>query len=443
MTSFAARVTIAYMPRPHVVALASAILALPGALSGQSRATQLVDSARVQLAANNLDSAAALLDAALDTAAHTAPAERKNALVWDGIVEFFRGHEDLARAAFRQALALDSAIDVRGIERLSPELAQLFQREKQAAVRRGGFYVAGDVDESPRRLSGPPVDYPRGLLRRHVQGVVHIAAIIDTTGRAEPASLEILSTPDSGLIEPVKQMMQRSQFSTGRHKGTAVRVMVQLAVDVRPPHLSAAELVGTARRELGAGRPDSARTLLEIALDSALVHPTEAERSYALLVRGIAASRAGRDSAGRADLESGLALYQNLTARGLDLAPFVRRLADSVRLSRRAAKAPGATMPAPTVVGAVDEQPALASHPPIRYPPEMQALRVDGTVLVEAALDASGHVDRGSAKIVHSPNHAFDDEALRVVRGSVYRPARSKGRAVRAVIRQAITFVNY
>jgi len=160
-------------------------------------------------------------------------------------------------------------------------------------------------------------------------------------------------------------------------------------------------------------------------------------------VRGIAASRAGRDSAGRADLDEGLALYQGLSARGVDLAPLLRRLADSVRLSRRAPKAPGATMPAPTAVGAVDEQPAIASHPPIRYPPEMQALRVDGAVLVEAALDATGHVEPGSAKIVQSPNHAFDDEALRVVRGSVYRPARSKGRAVRAVIRQAITFVNY
>jgi hypothetical protein len=30
-----------------------------------------------------------------------------------------------------------------------------------------------------------------------------------------------------------------------------------------------------------------------------------------------------------------------------------------------------------------------------------------------------------------------------MVRGSVYPPARSNGRAVRAVIRQAITFVNY
>ncbi len=69
------------------------------------------------------------------------------------------------------------------------------------------FYASGSVNESPRRLSGPPVDYPPSLLRRHVQGLVQVAAIIDTTGRAEPASLEVLSTPDSGLIEPVKQMM--------------------------------------------------------------------------------------------------------------------------------------------------------------------------------------------------------------------------------------------
>src|SRR6266699_1589635 len=397
------------MPRPSVVVLVAVILAPLGALPGQSRVSQLVDSARVQLAANHLDSAEALLRAALDTAGPVAPADRNNALVWHGIVQFLRGHEDSAGAA----------------------------------VRRGVFYVSGRVDESPRRLSGPPVDYPHSLLRRHVQGLVQVAAIIDTTGRAEPASLEVLSTPDSGLIAPVKQVMLSSQFSAGRLKGAAVRVMVQLAVEVRPPRLSAPELVGTARRQLGAGRPDSALALLEIALDSELTHPTDGDRAYGLLVRGIAASRAGRDSAARGDLGDGLALYQSLIVRGVDLAPFLRRLADSVRLNRRRVKPPSAAMPAPTTVGAVDEQPALISHPQIRYPPEMQALRVDGTVLVEAALDASGHVETGSAKVVQSPNHAFDEEALRVVRGSVYRPARSNGRPVRAVIRQAITFVNY
>ena len=305
------------------------------------------------------------------------------------------------------------------------------------------FYSSGSVDEPPRRLSGPPVDYPPSLLRRHPQGLVRVAAIIDTTGRAEPASVEILSTPDSALIEPVKQMLLASQFSPGRVKRVAVRVMVQMAVDVRPPRLSATELVSRARSQLGANRPDSALVQLDLALDTALTHPTEGERMYALLVRGVAASRTGRDSAGRADLAAGLALYQTLTAHGVDLAPFLRRFADSVRIGRRGAKPPGAAMTAPTAVGDVDQQPALVSHPAIRYPREMQALRVDGTVLVEATLDATGHVEPAPMSIVHSPNHGFDEEALRVVRGSVYRPARTKGRAVRAVIRQAITFVNH
>jgi len=43
--------------------------------------------------------------------------------------------------------------------------------------------------------------------------------------------------------------MLASQFSAGRLRAPAVRVMVQMGVDVRPPRLSAAELVGTARRQ--------------------------------------------------------------------------------------------------------------------------------------------------------------------------------------------------
>jgi len=412
-------------------------------LSGQWRAAQLVDSARAQVAVSHLDSAAALLRAALDTAAHATPAERQNALVWEGIVQFFRGDSGLARGAFRQALAHDSTLDVKGLDRLSPDLAQLFRQEKQAAARSAFVYVSGSVDESPRRLSGPPVDYPRGLLLRHVQGRVEVEAIVDTTGRVEPPSVKVLSTPDSGLNEAVTQMMLASQFSVGRFKGATVRVLVQMAIDVRPPRLSATELVGSARAQLAARRPDSALTLLALALDTSLTHPTDGERAYALLVRGVAASRARRDSASRADLGEGLALYQSLTARGVDLAPFLRRLADSVRLARRGGQAAGPAMPAPSTVEPVDEQPALVSHPAIRYPLEMQALRVGGTVLVEAALDATGHVEPGSAKIAESPNHAFDAEALRVVRGSVYRAARRAGRPVRAVIRQAISFVNY
>ena len=386
------------MRQLRALVLVAALLAPLDAAAGQSRAAQLIDSARAQATAKHLDSAAALL---------------------------------------RAALALDSTIDVPGLDQLSPELAQTFRLEKQAAARRAFVYVSARVDEPPRRVSGPPVAYPPDLLHRHPhpEGVVEVEAIIDTMGRAEPTRVNVLSTPDPGLAAAVTQMILASQFTVGRVKGTAVRVIVSLGVRVQPPRLSAAELAGMARQQLAAGRGDSAFASLELALDSTLTHPTDGERVYALLVRGVAESRAGRDSAARGDFREGLTLYRTLTGRGVDLAPFLRRLADSVRLA--------SAMPAATALGAVDAPPVLISHPTIRYPAELQALRVDGTVVVEAAVDATGHVEARSGKVVESPNHGFDAEALRVVRGSVYRPARSHGRAVRAVIRQAISFVNY
>src|SRR5947208_9880598 len=48
------------------------------------------------------------------------------------------------------------------------------------------FYTSGSVDEPPRRLSGPPVDYPRALLLRHVQGVVRVGGCVGTSGRGGP-----------------------------------------------------------------------------------------------------------------------------------------------------------------------------------------------------------------------------------------------------------------
>src|SRR5437870_11841935 len=112
------------MPRPSVVVLVAIIFAPPGALLGQLRVSQLVDSARVQLAANHRDSAEALLRSALDSTAPAAPADRNNALVWDGM-----------------ALAPDPGLEVNGLDQLSPELAPLFQQAQQAAGRRHGIYV--------------------------------------------------------------------------------------------------------------------------------------------------------------------------------------------------------------------------------------------------------------------------------------------------------------
>ena len=73
----------------------------------------------------------------------------------------------------------------------------------------------------------------------------------------------------------------------------------------------------------------------------------------------------------------------------------------------------------------------------------MQALRIGGTVIVEATLDTTGRFVATTLKIVQSPNPVFNAEARRVVLATVYRPARARGRAIQAVIRQPITFAAY
>lgn len=424
-----------------IVACAIASLAATRApLTAQSRASTLVAAARAQLSASQLDSADVLLRAALDSA--TQRADSVSVLVWRAVLWFLRGNESRTATAFYQALTLDSTLSVQGLDRMSPRLASLLEEQRLAVAGTPPTYLSDLIDDKPQRLSGPRLRYPPDLLRRQVRGRALVGLTVDTMGHAEPSSIQILAMPDSGFVEPLRQMLIASTFSPGRVRGRAVRTMIELAIDLvpgTPPN--ATTLVTAARAHLAAHMTDSAFALLRDALNPE-TRTTEGERVYALFVRGNAWHAAGRDSLARTDYDSALAGYRRLTAQGVELAPFLKRLADSVRLLRRndAAADP---MGVPVVGTAVEVRPALLSHPEIRYPPEMQSLRVGGTVTVEAAVDTAGRVVPGSLKVLHSPNPGLDAEAMRVVAGSRYKAARRGGRAVATVIRQAITFTPY
>jgi TonB family protein len=421
--------------RIPLIVLAAAALVSP--LSAQSRAGALIDAARVHLLANRLDSADVLLRAALDSA--TQRSDSVNAFIWRGILAFLRGDESGTSTAFHQALAADATANVQGLGQMSPRLEQLFE-EQRVALSNEVVYPSGNVDEKPRRTAGPAIRYPPDLLRRQVRGRALIGLTVDTLGHAVPASIDILSTPDSGFVEPLRQMLPASTFSPGRIRGRAVRTMIELAVDLVPgTPSSATELVTAARAQLAAHHGDSALALLRDALDPA-TKPTAGERVYALLVRGTARSAAGSDSLARVDYDTALAGYQDLTTRGVELAPFLRRLADSLRVARHPRSRDASR--SPVIVGVGNVAPVLLSSPPIQYPPEMQALRIGGTVTVEATIDSTGGVVPGSVRVVQSPNPGFDAEAMRVVTRSRYRPARRGGQVVSAVVRQAITFTS-
>ncbi|HEY3278906.1 MAG TPA: energy transducer TonB [Gemmatimonadales bacterium] len=417
--------------------LAAALLFVPADLAAQGESARLLATAQRHITARQFDSADVALSAAMQRAYYVM--DSVSVFVWRGILEGLRDNDTLARVNFRRALMLHAGTGVTGLDKLSPHLAELFDAESRAAH----IHDATEVDQKPAWASGPALVYPAALRRRRVAGQAVVTATVDTLGRVEPTSIMIVSTPDSGYIEPLRQMLAATTFTPGRVKTRPVRSGVSLAFNLMPPPPgNPTQFITAARGQLAQRHVDSALALLDEALDPA-AEATDGERTYALLVRGMALKAAGRDSLATASIDAGLASYRDLTGRGVDLAPFVRRLADSLRLARRRTARLASALSSPAVIGTADEGPMIISQPAIRYPPEMQALRIGGTVMVEATLETTGHVVPASVQIVQSPNPAFDAEARRVVIATVYRPARLRGRPVAILIRQPITFAPY
>lgn len=299
-------------------------------------------------------------------------------------------------------------------------------------------YLPGQVDQLPRRLSGPAFDYPPNVLKMGDGERVVVEAIIDTAGHIDPLSFKIVQTPDSALNASVRATMLATTYAPATLKGHPVRFWSQIALvlHTRGSVVNATSLISQARA-LPTARADSALHLLAEALDSS-AHPSDGERAYALLVRGVVEANARRTETGALDLKRGLDLWQLEHARGIEMAPFLNDLADSVRLTGKGARAV-ATADRLTVIGTADVAPTLLSRPPVVFPPEARSLGVAGTVVVEADVDATGHV-AGAPKVVESPNPLLNAAAVRIVQASRYRPARRDGRAVPVRIRQAITF---
>ncbi|WP_162897507.1 hypothetical protein, partial [Raoultella ornithinolytica] len=119
---------------------------------------------------------------------------------------------------------------------------------------------------------------------------------------------------------------------------------------------------------------------------------------YSQLVRGLALHSLGRDSLSAAAFDAGAAGVADLTKQGVDLAPFVRQLADSIRRARRNVSAAARSgMGTPVALETVDRAPAVATFGAIVYPPEMRTLAVGGTVVVEQAVDSTGRPVPGTA----------------------------------------------
>ena len=312
-----------------VLRLGLLIILVPRLGSAQSRSDELLAAARVHISTRQWDSADGELTEALARAPYIM--DSSWTYVWRGALEYQLGNRDLARLDFRRALALYPDPEVRGLDSLSPGAAALFDQERRATR----VYHSADLDQPARRLSGPALSLPSQLRGRHFAGDIVVRLVVDTLGRAREDGIDVLVTPDPALIPAVTQMMTAAQFRPARIAGKPVRSIVAFHLTISPTSpQNPVHLIDQAREQLAARRPDSAAALVAVALDS-MNGPTPAVRVYAGFVQSLIWSAKHDTARATAALRLGLDRYRELQDQGVDFAPFLQRLADSLRLTAR------------------------------------------------------------------------------------------------------------
>ena len=88
------------------------------------------------------------------------------------------------------------------------------------------------VDRAPRLLGDAPKPrYPDTLRGAGITGRVVLQFVVDTSGRAEAAGVEVIEAPRREFSDAVRAALPRFRFSPGEVGGRAVRTRVQLPFD--------------------------------------------------------------------------------------------------------------------------------------------------------------------------------------------------------------------
>jgi beta-lactamase regulating signal transducer with metallopeptidase domain len=88
----------------------------------------------------------------------------------------------------------------------------------------------------------------------------------------------------------------------------------------------------------------------------------------------------------------------------------------------------------------VDSPPERISSPPLEYPRLLQQAGIEGHVLLQGIVGVDGRVEPGSVEILESTHQAFELPSKSLLEGTLFRPAKVDGEAVRTLIQLPIQF---
>ena len=90
----------------------------------------------------------------------------------------------------------------------------------------------GEVDAPPRVIHCDEAVVPDALAA--ADGSVSLVYVVDTAGRAEPASIRVIEASRRGFVRPAAAMIRTCTFTPGRQHGRALRVLVRQQVGFHP-----------------------------------------------------------------------------------------------------------------------------------------------------------------------------------------------------------------
>lgn len=88
----------------------------------------------------------------------------------------------------------------------------------------------------------------------------------------------------------------------------------------------------------------------------------------------------------------------------------------------------------------VDDVPSLLAAGPLRYPQVLREAGITGSVTLAFIIDTEGRVEGQGVEVLAATHPGFVAAATETIRASRFHPAKSHGLAVRARVRQTISF---
>jgi len=90
----------------------------------------------------------------------------------------------------------------------------------------------------------------------------------------------------------------------------------------------------------------------------------------------------------------------------------------------------------------VDERPEIVLTPPLHYPDDPRLVGLDGSVVVRLVVDTAGNPEPATVHVVAAPDSVLGRAGDALVRKTLFRPARVRGRVVQVAIDVPVEFAH-